>query len=155
MSNGPSILYLLLEARKREPLEESIILRLHSMNEQHLIHYRCKKNNGDSSCEFVVKIPKDKYKSRSNLATLTITPRATRVHPSIWFTLYLLPRKIMEKKICQTRNVYKETVEYVISKNIMKTWFQVLRAKTFVSYIHTLKPRSFKYRSIYFYLYSF
>lgn len=124
MSNGPSILYLLLEARKRGPLEESIILRLPLMNEQHLIHYRCKKTIMVIPLVSFVKISKEKHKSRSNLATLTITPRATRVHPSIWFTLYLLPRKIMEKKICQTRNVYKKTItKNVISKNIMKTWF--------------------------------
>lgn len=44
----------------------------------------------------------------ANLATVMITPMATRKHPSNWLTLYLLPRKKTDKRICHTRKVCKK-----------------------------------------------
>ena len=41
------------------------------------------------------------------LATVMITPMATRKHPSSWLTLYLLPRKTVDRIICHTRKVCK------------------------------------------------
>lgn len=49
----------------------------------------------------------------SYLATDMITPTATRKHPSSWFILYLLPRKIMERRICHTRNVCRSHSLYI------------------------------------------
>lgn len=47
-----------------------------------------------------------------------ITPTATRKHPINWLALYLLPRKIMDRRICQTRKVckiYKKHLKYLLS----------------------------------------
>ena len=41
------------------------------------------------------------------LATVIITPAATREHPSNWLNLYLLPRKMKDKRSCQTRKLCK------------------------------------------------
>jgi len=46
----------------------------------------------------------------ADLATVMITPIATRKHPSSWLTLYLLPRKIVDRRICHTRKVCKKIV---------------------------------------------
>jgi hypothetical protein len=43
------------------------------------------------------------------LATVIITPTATKKHPSNWLTLYLLPRKIVDKRICHTRKVCRKS----------------------------------------------
>lgn len=41
------------------------------------------------------------------LATVTITPTDTRKHPNNWLRLYLLPRKIKDRRSCQTRKLCK------------------------------------------------
>jgi len=43
----------------------------------------------------------------TDLATVRITPIATRKHPSSWLSLYRLPRKINERRICHTRKACK------------------------------------------------
>ena len=46
----------------------------------------------------------------TDLATVIITPMVTRKQPKSWFTLYLLLRKITDRRICQTRKVCKKLV---------------------------------------------
>jgi len=56
----------------------------------------------------------------TDLATVTTTPMDTRKHPSSWLTLYLLPRKIIDRSICHTRKVCKR-IDNIIS-DIAPIW---------------------------------
>lgn len=56
-------------------------------------------------------------KYMSYLATVMITPMATRTHPKSWLALYLLPRKIIDRRICQTRNVCKIIMRIIQTSN--------------------------------------
>lgn len=57
------------------------------------------------------------------LATVMITPMATRKHPSSWLTLYLLPRKAVDRIICHTRKVCKIIQDHFdYSSSVLPFW---------------------------------
>jgi hypothetical protein len=43
-----------------------------------------------------------------------ITPMATKKHPRSWLTLYLFPRKIIDRRICHTRKVCKKNYRIIL-----------------------------------------